>query len=381
MQSPQSWDVFCSVVDNYGDIGVCWRLARQLADEYGLQVRLWVDDLAAFRRICPDIDTGRATQHFRGVEVCLWRRPFPSAEPAEVVVEAFACNLPESYLQAMAQRAQKPCWINLEYLSAEDWVGECHGLASPSPRLLLTKHFFFPGFAADTGGVLLERGLFRQRQAFQFDAGAQTAFWQEFGLPAPHGEEIRISLFCYPGSRAEDLFDCWHEQAVPTICLVPDGIAGEAIAAFFGQATPAPGGALRRGSLEVRVFPFLDQDRYDRLLWACDCNFVRGEDSFVRAQWALRPMVWQPYPQAEGTHLHKLEAFLGRYCQGLPSAAAGAISDFWGAWSRGEGMAETWPAFWAQQVQLARHAESWATSLQGNGDLAAKLVQFCSDGL
>ena len=25
-----TWDIFCSVVDNFGDIGVTWRLARQL---------------------------------------------------------------------------------------------------------------------------------------------------------------------------------------------------------------------------------------------------------------------------------------------------------------------------------------------------------------
>ena len=46
-----SWDIFCTVVDNYGDIGVCWRLARQLAAEHGFAVRLWVDDLASFARL------------------------------------------------------------------------------------------------------------------------------------------------------------------------------------------------------------------------------------------------------------------------------------------------------------------------------------------
>ena len=372
--------MFCRVVDNYGDIGVCWRLARQLAAEHGLQVRLWVDDLAAFRRICPDIDAGQRIQNSRGVEVRLWQEPFPAVEPAQVVVEAFACELPECFVQSMAASKVKPCWINLEYLSAEDWVGECHGLASPSPRLPLSKHFFFPGFAADTGGVLLERDLDKQRRAFQQHAGAQEAFWRELGLPVPHGEESRVSLFCYPGSRAEELFACWREQA-PVTCLVPEGIAGEAIARFFGQEAPLAGGALHRGSLELRILPFLDLDRYDRLLWACDCNFVRGEDSFVRAQWALRPMVWQPYPQAEGTHRRKLEAFLGRYCQGLPAEAAEAVSSFWTACCRGEGMAEAWPAFWAQWVVLARHAEAWAATLRGNGDLAAKLVQFCSNKL
>lgn len=380
MPKPESLDLFCKVVDNYGDIGVCWRLARQLAAEHGLHVRLWVDDLVAFRRICPEIDTGLTSQSCRGVTVLHWQETFPSVEPAEVVVEAFACELPEHYVRAMAARPAKPRWINLEYLSAEDWVGECHGLASPSPRFPLTKHFFFPGFTSDTGGVLAERDLDQQRRAFQQDARAQEAFWQALGLPVPHGEESRISLFCYPGSRAEELFACWRERG-PVTCLVPEGIAGESIATFFGQDAPSAGGALHRGGLELRVLPFLEQDRYDRLLWACDCNFVRGEDSFVRAQWALRPMVWQPYPQAEGTHLHKLEAFLGRYCPGLSGESAEAVRTFWAAWSRGEGMAEAWPAFWAQWVTLAHHAETWAATLRRNGDLASKLVQFCSDKL
>lgn len=381
MPAPKHWDLFCRVVDNYGDIGVCWRLARQLADEHGLRVRLWVDDLMAFRRLCPDIDAGRANQTCRGVEVIRWPEVFPDVAPAEVVVEAFACELPERYIQAMAARPEKPRWINLEYLSAEEWVGECHGLASPSPRLPLTKHFFFPGFAANTGGVLLERGLEARRLAFRQDARAQAAFWQDLGLAMPRAEETRISLFCYPGSRAEELFVCWSGQDSPVTCLVPAGIAGEAVAAYFGQAAPLAGGALRRGSLEVRILPFLEQDDYDRLLWACDCNFVRGEDSFLRGQWALRPMVWQPYPQAEGTHLHKLEAFLQRYGQGLPEVAGHALGDFWRAWSRGEGMGAAWPAFWAQREALARHAEAWAAALRNQGDLAARLAQFGSDQL
>ena len=380
MEKSGTWDIFCRVVDNYGDIGTCWRLARQLAAEHGLQVRLWVDDLAAFRRICPEIAIDREVQQCRGVEVRHWTSDFPAVEPAAVVVEAFGCDLPECYLHAMAVRVPKPRWINLEYLSAEDWVGECHGLASPSPRLPLVRHFFFPGFAPDTGGVLLEKDVERQRHAFQSSAAAQASFWQGIGLAPPHGEESRISLFCYPGSRAEALFDCWCEQG-PVTCLVPEGIAGEAIAAFFGQAAPAAGGALRRGSLEVCILPFLEQDRYDRLLWACDCNFVRGEDSFVRAQWALRPMVWQPYPQAEGIHLHKLAAFLRRYCDGLPTEAGRAVENCWNAWSRGEGMQAAWPAFWAQQVTLSRHAESWASRLRNQGDLATRLLRFCTIGL
>ncbi|HET9045379.1 MAG TPA: elongation factor P maturation arginine rhamnosyltransferase EarP, partial [Casimicrobiaceae bacterium] len=41
----QRWDVFCKVVDNFGDAGVCWRLARQLVAEHDLAVTLWIDVL------------------------------------------------------------------------------------------------------------------------------------------------------------------------------------------------------------------------------------------------------------------------------------------------------------------------------------------------
>lgn len=381
MPLPASWDLFCRVVDNYGDIGVCWRLARQMAGEHGVRVRLWVDDLRAFGRICPDIDAALAVQACRGVEVRHWTEPFPDIEPAQAVVEAFACELPERYIGSMAARAVKPCWINLEYLNAEDWVGECHGMTSPNPRLPLSKRFFFPGFAPNTGGVLMERDLSARRQAFQQDARAQADFWHQLGLAPPGAGESRISLFCYPDSRAGELFALWRDQVEQVTCLVPEGIAGEAIAALFGRAVPAAGGMLKQGSLEVRILPFLEQDQYDSLLWACDCNFVRGEDSFVRAQWALKPMVWQPYPQAGGAHLCKLDAFLRKYCRGQSGIAAQALSRLWQAWSGGESPAAAWPVYWAQRAELARHAERWAERLQDNGEMATKLAGFCPDRL
>lgn len=372
----RSWDLFCRVVDNFGDIGVCWRLARQLVAEHRLSVRLWVDDLAAFHRICPEVKPTLDDQICRGVRIRRWRDDFTTVEPADVVVEAFACTLPETYLQAMAARVLKPCWINLEYLSAEPWIDECHGLASPNPRLPLIKHFFFPGFTERSGGVLREHDLDVRRQAFIQDDGERAAFWQRIGLPLPAGNELRISLFCYPQGRAETLFALWHEQDERTTCLVPEGIAGEAIDVFFGKAHTGSGRVFHRGNLEVRILPFLEQDEYDRLLWACDCNFVRGEDSFVRGQWARQPMVWQPYIQEEGVHLHKMESFFERYCAGLDSLASQALRNLWRAWSTGEGAAEAWPAFRAQWDVLKRHAAFWAERQAGAGDLAHRLVQL-----
>lgn len=138
------WDIFCTVVDNYGDIGVTWRLARQLVAEHSLAVRLWVDDLRAFERICPEIDSNAARQWQQGVEVRHWPREWAPTGAADVVIAAFACQLPTDYMDAMAERAKPPLWMNLDYLSAEDWVVGCHGLPSVKYKSV-QKIFFFRG--------------------------------------------------------------------------------------------------------------------------------------------------------------------------------------------------------------------------------------------
>lgn len=377
----RSWDIFCTVVDNYGDIGVCWRLARQLAAEQRLQLRLWVDDLASLARICPDIVPGRDAQRSHGVEVRWWRAPFPAVEPADVVVEAFACNPPASYVAAMVAKQPKPAWINLEYLSAEDWVRGCHALPSPHPSLPLVKHFFFPGFVAGTGGLLAEQGLAEARERFQRSAAEQARFWQGIGLPAPRAGELQVSLFCYAHAGIGGLLRAWAAGGTPVRCLVPEGIATAALSAFFGSASLAPGAILRKDGLEVRVFSFLDQDQYDRLLWACDFNLVRGEDSFVRGQWAARPLLWQIYPQQEGAHWPKLQAFLGLYCAGLPAEVAAAVTRLWQAWNQGEDSAvETaWLGCWAHRLALQAHARRWAGQLAETGNLANNLAKFCEN--
>jgi uncharacterized repeat protein (TIGR03837 family) len=204
-------DIFCKVVDNYGDIGVSWRLARQFAAEQAFSVRLWVDNLASLSRICADLNAQADTQIVSNIEVHRWSVPFPEVMPADVVVETFGCHPPESYVIAMAHRAHAPAWINLDYLSAEAWVDSHHGLPSPHPRLPLTKYFYFPGFTDQTGGLLRERNLLARRDAFQADKIAQAAFWQSLHLAPPAQDELRISLFCYENSGLAELLQAWAD--------------------------------------------------------------------------------------------------------------------------------------------------------------------------
>jgi uncharacterized repeat protein (TIGR03837 family) len=277
----------------------------------------------------------------------------------------------------MAAKAVKPAWINLEYLSAEDWVRGCHALPSPHPRLPITRYFFFPGFVADTGGLLRERDLLARRKAFQADADALASFWSSLGLAGAEKAEARVSLFCYENAALEELIEAWAAGPQTVLCVIPEGAVADRLSELFHAEEAVAPGAYRRRSLEVRVLPFLDQDRYDCLLWACDCNFVRGEDSFVRAQWAARPLVWHIYPQREGQHWIKLNAFIDLYAAGLPEEVAGSVRIFWRAWNAGRATRQTWSDFWQYRAVLQAHALSWSERLAAQGDLASHLVNFC----
>ncbi len=382
MGKPLGCDIFCAVVDNYGDIGVCWRLAKQLTNEHGMAVRLWVDDLVSFGRLCKELDPALPTQNCREVEIRRWDATFPQVEPLSLVVEAFACMLPENYVAAMAVQPSKPVWINLEHLSAEGWVEGCHKLPSPHPQLPLVKYFFFPGFTPQTGGLLLERDLLERRDAFQCSPQAMANFWQALGTPPRKPDEIRISLFCYENPALPSLLAAWVEGGAPVCCLVPEGRTLPQVAEFFGQKSAAPGDVFRRGNLNVHVLPFVEQERYDELLWACDINFVRGEDSCARAQWAARPFVWHIYPQHDGVHMHKLSAFMALYCKDAPSEAAQALNNMWKCWNDGGGkqavsgdIRREWNKFLACRSMLQQKAGRWAQQLSGN-NLALNLLDF-----
>jgi uncharacterized repeat protein (TIGR03837 family) len=376
-QHPESLVIFCKVVDNYGDIGICWRLARQLRQEHGLAVTLWVDDLHSFRRICPEVDPCAAMQEVQGVKVLHWEGNdghFEPADVADIVIEFFGVDIPPGYAEAMARREPRPAWINYEGLSAEEWVEGCHKLPSMHPRLPITKYFFFPGFTDKTGGLLHEAGLDEARRQFQADPAAMTSFLARFGVTAAEMETLKVSLFCYPNAPVAELLRAWEEGGAAVTCLVPEGVARDAVRAFLGQDAVA-GAHATRGALTVRVLPFVPQPDYDRLLWACDFNFVRGEDSWVRAQWAGRPFVWHIYPQDENLHHKKLRAFLQRYAAGIDSLVRFSLG--WnGAAIEPVDWAGAWTLLEDDLPGIALRTEEWQREVLENGDLVSNLLAF-----
>ena len=365
------WDIFCRVIDNYGDIGVCWRLARQLSNEYSFDVHLWVDEIQALVTIWP---SAKLIDHqlIDGVTVERWDDQSASYRPANVVIEAFACNLPESYVVAMKQLPTPPRWFNLEYLSAELWVEECHGLNSMHPQHGLKNTFYFPGFTSKTGGLLKEKKLFVERDEFQRNKQLQDAFMQRLGV-APQPDAILVSLFGYENSAISSLLDSFSANETPIVCLVPAGRILPDINLHF-KKTLTIGDVFTEKSLTLKIIPFLIQTDYDRLLWLCDINFVRGEDSFVRAQWAAKPFIWHIYPQDDDVHMAKLEALLNIYLKDANSDFKEALGKLWHKWNRGENCSESWEQCLENYQSWLNHSQTWPIYLESLGDLAQNIV-------
>ena len=353
-----SWDLFCRVVDNFGDIGVCWRLAKQLHNEYALDVRLWVDDLNVASKIVTGLNASLNSQKVNGVEICLWDddRSFERITPADVVIEAFACELPQPYIQNMV--AKKPIWLNLEYLSAEKWVDDFHAQSSIHPTTGLSKTFFFSGFTDKTGGLIREQNLIAKREAAKAEMKNLAS--------------LQVSLFCYPHAPIQSLLDAMAKGIRPVECFVPTGSILGKVAEFFGLTQMKVGDTFKKQQLTLTVLPFLTQAEYDQLLWCCDLNFVRGEDSWIRALWSAKPFIWQTYAQDEKLHFKKLDAFLDQY----DIQADHVLSQFHHAWLD----TEISPALWNKLTEalpaLKTHAELQTHKFEQQADLAAKLVIF-----
>lgn len=363
-------DIFCRVVDNYGDIGVTYRLVRQLRDEFGWTIRLWVDNLNSFARLEPKVNPLRSLQNMDGIQVIEWTGAPPDLIPQDICIASFSCNLPSDYLRRLHQTRTR--WINLEYLSAENWVQSCHGL--PSLRSDgLSSNFFFPGFTDNTGGLLRERDLIVLRDEWLVDHEAQHDMLCALGVSDElihrrfssinAQRPLLISLFCYPHARIDEFVTALSLRQQESIVLIPNGVANHLE-------------TKRIGACQLVRIPFVTQPEYDKILWTADLNLVRGEDSMVRALWAGKPMIWQIYPQDEDTHLTKLDAWLKT--AKLPPAAI----DFFYTWNDHKNKKEL-----TKSISYALNDDilnSWKKDMQAFSirqaqlpDLALSLVTFC----
>lgn len=361
MNTVKLWDIFCKVIDNYGDIGVCWRLSQNLVAR-GQRVRLWVDDPSAL--------TWMAPQGGAGIEVRPWDSPLAlrGLPMGDVLVEAFGCEIAPEFIANYADRIRakglKGTWINLEYLTAERYAERSHGLPSPvmhGPGAGLSKHFFYPGFSPATGGLLREPDLLARQARFE-----RTPWLRQLGITPSQTNERLISLFCYEPPALNQLLEQLANDSQPTRLLITAGRASAVMQNCIEHQNRLNPLWNKGEQLSFSYLPVLSQHDFDHLLWACDLNFVRGEDSLVRAIWANRPFIWQIYPQDDDAHHLKLNAFLDRM-EAPPSLRA--FHHAWNGLSRSPLPPLALPEWQTTAGQL-RDLQ------QAQMDLASQLVSF-----
>lgn len=377
--------ILCQVIDNFGDAGVCWRLARELARSHPVDPTLIIDSPETLAAIEPRMDASQGDQRLDGVHIVARFRldQAPCRPLPDVVLSAFGCAPPGWLRQSLAGGPARPIWVQLEYLSAEDWIEHCHGLVSVKPSDAALEHFLYPGFTERTSGLLRERGLIERRDAFRA-ADGPTSFLASIGASPKPGQRV-FSVFCYPSAPLLEWFEALAAGPADTLVCIAGGAAEDAVRTRLGRAL-ARGERHRMGRVELLRLPMLSQDDYDRLLWSCSFNAVRGEDSWVRAHWAGVPFTWQAYPQEDGAHLKKIEAFLGRMAAGASrngaqdQALINALMRSWNDPAR-HGLGPAWLAFDAKFASLVSRYEDWTASLTRQSGLPERLTAWCLDRL
>lgn len=268
--------LFCTVIDNFGDIGVCWRLAKELRNRLNMKVILFLDDDAALTWLAPDF-ANEAHIHIKKWQENQWA-DLHNVPPATLVIETFACGLPETVKQKIKQN--QSTWLNWEYLSAEHWAVRSHAMQSLQADGY-PKFFWQMGFVAESGGLLREASVVQRLTA-----------------PSHFRQPETIFMFGYENDKWLPTLKTWQQIDL-----------NMEIHLFGKQILQSLGKTDFSGSLKIISRPFVPQAEFDDLLAQYDLLFVRGEDSFVRAQFSGKPFFWHIYPQAKLAHLDKLDAF------------------------------------------------------------------------
>jgi uncharacterized repeat protein (TIGR03837 family) len=406
--SPQlKWDIFCNVVDNFGDIGVCWRLACNLAAR-GKLVRLWVDDVSPLAWMAP---SGHAN-----VEVIDCQDGLPNDQDyvlGDVLVDTFDCEFAINLIATQAvntlaigqfkhlKSTTQPVWLNLEYLTAESFAERAHTLPyvhHSGAAQGWTQRYFYPGFNERTGGLLRETDLFERQKGFDRVVWLNQLFKQNYtGEPSfPRRREsiaatvdsrlrgndgalddkntLFISMFCYEPTALEVLIDQLAVSKTPTCLFVTHGRATAAVKAVLEGKKRLQPAYLLPEQLSILYIPQLTQTDYDHLLWSCDLNFVRGEDSLVRAIWAAKPFIWQIYPQHDGAHHAKLDAFLQMMDAPESLKTAHIVWNATVAERKIDPLLSDFPPL---DLQIwAQSAQNLSNKLRLHADLASSLIAF-----
>lgn len=284
-----SIDIFCQVIDNYGDVGVAYRLAREFKRVYPNK---------KLRFVINQIEELNLIRKSENIEVILYKDISKIENSADLIIESFGCEIPKEYMDKALKKSK--LIINLEYFSAEKWVDDFH-LQESFLGGNLKKYFFIPGLSEKSGGILLDNEFLERKKKVEAN---KEYYLEKFEIKEKY--DLIGSVFSYE-KNFDSLIEELKKLDKKIILLILSEKTQKNFIKYFDNGN-------NYDKIKFVKLPFFTYDKYEELLALCDFNLVRGEDSFVRVLLLGKPFLWHIYPQDENTHIKKLESFLEKYC-------------------------------------------------------------------
>ena len=361
--------VLCKVVDNFGDIGVVWRLCCQLLNQIKKEnltskINLIVDDLASFNKICNSVDFSKSFQVIDEINIYNWNDEKlcydefskNDGENLSVILEVFQCGRPlwmekilfEEKLNRTVQI------IMIDYLTAEKYAEDFHCLQSLTRSSKVEKVNFMPGFTNKTGGLIID------------------SEWKNLSE-----YNNNKTLLCFTYDRNWDALAnaCKKSKNIKNVLLAP-GKGFESLKKSFSC------NFVKDSNLKIEELCFMNQNEWDKMLKNCGVLFIRGEESMSRACLSGIPFVWHAYPQSDEYQLVKVRALLERMAVHFKSEDFKIIENVWILINSPENevsqkeFENAITLFFENIENLVYGFREFALDLRKNGDLCSNLMTF-----
>jgi len=287
-------DIFCNIIDNYGDIGVVYRLAKEL-EKRGNEVRIFVNKLNDVSKIIHNFNPQLDYQKINNISF-LNLENFNINQCAWVIIEAFGTDIPDSYINNLKESSK--LIINLEYLTAESWAFDFHLKSSISPKPHMEKYFYMPGFHENSGGIILDENYLNLVEKMKNN---KEIFFNKFYsyLNITYNPNVYyINIFTYNWD-----FDSFIKNLGKS--------SKKFIFFILDRRFQIPDNLPQ--NIQIYELDYIKQEDFDIYMNLSDFNFIRGEESIIRAILSEKPFIWNIYPQEEDYHFVKLQAFLDLY--------------------------------------------------------------------
>ena len=361
--------VLCKVVDNFGDIGVVWRLCCQLSNQIKKEnltskINLIVDDLVSFNKICNSVDANKSFQIVDNINIFNWNDEKlcydefskNDGENLSVILEVFQCGRP-SWMEKILfedKLNRTVQIIMIDYLTAEKYAEDFHCLQSLTRSSKVQKVNFMPGFTNKTGGLIID------------------SEWEQLC-----DYKNNKTLLCFTYDRNWDALAnaCKKSNYIEKVLIAPGKGFNSLIKSFYSNF-------IKDSNLKIEELSFMNQNEWDKMLKNCGVLFIRGEESMSRACLSGIPFVWHAYPQSDEYQLIKVRALLERMSVHFKCEDFKIIEKVWILINSAESEVEQEEFekaildFFDNAEKLVYGFREFALDLRKNGDLCSNLMTF-----